>query len=219
MKTGKRNPKSQVPNGHDAMGRKSPGRTAFVPAGRLAGWADRFAASHGGLMSATDTDDGVLLAMRDGAAAVLTAPWPDDGRPGRGTGLVERMVSLASQERRLGLVLVRRGGYGVGIVVAGKLVASKVGTASARSRGGDAGAAVAERAAAEAAKIFASRGFEYLATGGDRLLVEGTLSMPALRSVSGRPRLVPLAVADPKMPVLEKAAVDFCAVRVQITDP
>src|SRR6185312_14377380 len=128
------------------------------------------------------------------------------------------LASLASQERRLGLVLVRRGGYGVGVAVAGKLVASKVGTASARSRGGDPAAAVVERAGAEAAKVFAGQGFEYLATGGDRLLVDAVLAAPALRSVRDRTRLDPLAVADPKMAVLEKAAADFCAVRIQITD-
>ncbi len=194
------------------------GRTAFVPAQRLTGWAERFAAAHQGLASTTDTDDGVQLAMRDGATALLTPPWPDDGRPGRGAGLVERLASLASQERRLGLILVRRGGYGVGVAVAGKLVASKVGTASARSRGGDQGAVVVERAASEAAKVFAGQGFEYLATGGDKQLVESVLGAASLRFVAGRPRLAPLTVTDPKMAVLQKAAADFAAVRVQITE-
>lgn len=194
------------------------GRTAFVPAQRLTGWVERFSAAHKGLASTTDTDDGVQLAMRDGATALLTPPWSDDGRPGRGAGLVERLASLAAQERRLGLVLVRRGGYGVGVAVAGKLVASKVGTASARSRGGDHGAAIVERAVAEAAKVFAGQTFEYLATGGDKQLVEDALGAAALRAVAARPRLAPLAVTDPKMAVLEKAAADFCAVRVQVTD-
>lgn len=193
-------------------------RTTLVPAARLTGWVDRFAASHRGLASTTDTDDGVMLAMRDGATALLTPPWPADGRPGRGAGLVERLAALAAQERRLGIVLVRRGGYGVGVAVAGKLLASKVGTASSRSRGGDSGAAVVERAAAEAARIFSGTTFEYLATGGDRQLIESVLAAPALRTVANRPRLAPLAVTDPKMAVLEKAAADFCAVRVQITD-
>lgn len=193
-------------------------RTAHVPADRLTGWVDRFAAAHQGLESAVDTDDGVMLGMRDGATALLTPPWPDDGRPGRGAGLVARMASLAAQERRLGLLLVRRGGFAVGVALAGKLVAHKVGAASARSRGGDQAAAVVERAAAEAAKVFAGQGFEYLATGGDKRLVEAVLAAPVLRTVAGRPRLVPLAVPDPKMVVLEKAAADFCSVRIQVTD-
>ncbi len=193
-------------------------RTAHVPAERLTGWVERFSAAHGGLAAAENTDDGVLLRLLDGAAALLTPPWPEDGRPGRGAGLVERLASLAAQERRLGLVLVRRGGYGVGVAVAGKLLSSKVGTASARSRGGDQGAVVAERAAAEAAKVFAGVPFEYLATGGDKALVESVLGSPTLRALAGRPRLAPLAVADPKMVVVQKAAADFCAVRVLITE-
>ncbi|ALO66830.1 hypothetical protein AS189_10370 [Arthrobacter alpinus] len=194
-------------------------RTAHVHADRLSGWVDRFAASHRGLASTTDTDDGVLLAMRDGATALLCAPWPDDGRPGRGAGSLERLVSLAAQERRLALVLVRRGGYAVGIAVGGKLVAHKVGTAGSRSRGADSGAAMVQRAAAEAAKVFSGQSFEYLATGGDKPLVESVLATPTLRDVAQRSRLAPLAVADPNMAVLTKAAGDFCAVRITITDP
>ncbi|ALV45540.1 hypothetical protein MB46_08580 [Arthrobacter alpinus] len=193
-------------------------RIAFVPADRLTGWVDRFSAAHGGLSATEDTDDGVLLAMRDGATALLTPPWPADGRPGRGTGLIERLAALAAQERQLGLMLVRRGGFAVGVAVGGKLVAHKVGSASARSRGGDAGAVVAERAAQEAARIFGTANFEYLATGGDKLLVESTLAAPALRRYAGLPRLAPLAVADPKMDVLTRAAADFCSIRITITD-
>lgn len=193
-------------------------RTALVPAARLTGWVERFAAAHQGLAGTEDTDDGVLLATGDGSTALLSPPWPGDGRPGRGAGLVERLASLSAQERRLGLVLVRRGGYAVGISVGGKLVAHKVGTASARSRGGDSAAAVVEKAAAEAAKVFSGEGFEYLAPGGDVKLLAMVLAAPALKTVAGRPRLVPLPVADPNMAVLQKAAADFCAVRIRITE-
>lgn len=203
-------------------------RTAFVPADRLPGWVARFSTAHQGLAATEDTDDGVMLRMRDGAAALLSPPWPDDGRPGRGADLLERLVSRASQERRLGIVLVRRGGYAVGVAVGGKLLAHKVGTPSSRSRGGDPGAAVVQRAAEEAVKVFAGRaleggipggGFEYLATGGDKALVESALASPLLRDHAKRPRLAPLAVADPNMAVLQKAAADFCAVRVTVTEP
>lgn len=194
-------------------------RTAFVPAARLGAWLSRFTAAHGGQLALEDTDDGVSLRLRDGAVALLSPPWPDDGRPGRGANLLDRIESLAAQERRLGIVLVRRGGYAVGVAVGGKLVAHKVGTASARSRGGDQAAAIVERAAAEAAKIFAGTSFEYLAPGGDKQLVESVLAAPQLRTVASRPRLAALAVVDPKMAVLEKAAADFCSVRIQISEP
>lgn len=194
-------------------------RTALVPPARLLGWAERFAASHRGVAATTDTDDGVMLTMCDGATALLTAPWPDDGRPGRGAGLVDRLVSLAAQERRLGLVLVRRGGFAVGVAVGSKLLAHKVGNSGSRSRGGDSGAAIVQRAAAEAAKVFSGQSFEYVATGGDKPLVESVLAVPALHSVAQRPRLEPLAVTDPNMAALTKSAQDFCSVRITITDP
>ncbi|MEO6531198.1 MAG: acVLRF1 family peptidyl-tRNA hydrolase [Specibacter sp.] len=193
-------------------------RTAFVPAARLPGWVERFSAAHGGLERTEDTDDGVALRMRDGAAALLSAPWPDDGRPGRGADVLERLGSVAAQERRIGILLARRGGFAAGVAVAGKLLAHKVGSASTRSRGGDQGAAVAERAAQEAARIFAGHRFEYLATGGDKQLVEAALAAPALRQYAKLPRLAPLAVVDPKMDVLTRAATDFCAIRIRITD-
>lgn len=193
-------------------------RTAFVPAVRLPGWVDRFAAAHRGLAVQEDTDDGVSLRMVDGAVALLSPPWPDDGRPGRGVDLLERLASLASQERALGIVLVRRGGFAVGVSVGGVLRAHKVGSASARSRGADAGAAVVERTRQEAGRVFAGQSFEYLATGGDKALVDAVLAAPTLRPQAGRPRLAPLAVADPNMAVLQKAATDFCAVRIQVTD-
>jgi hypothetical protein len=193
-------------------------RTAFVPADRLSGWVARFSGAHGGLAATEDTDDGVMLRMHDGSVALLSPPWPDDGRPGRGADVLERLTSLALQERRVGIVLVRRGGYAVGVAVGGKLLAHKVGTASARSRGGDAGAAVAERAAQEAARIFGAANFEYLATGGDKLLVESAMAAPALRQYARLTRLAPLAVVDPKMDVLTRAAADFCSIRIRITD-
>ena len=193
-------------------------RTAFVPAARLSGWVDRFSGAHGGLAATTDTDDGVMLVMADGSTALLSAPWPNDGRPGRGDDLLERLVSITAQERQFGVLLVRRGGFAVGVAAAGKLLAHKVGGASARSRGGSQAAAVIERVAGEAGRIFSGHRFEYLATGGDKQLVELALESSTLRKYSAVPRLAPLAVADPSMAVLTRAATDFCAVRVRICD-
>lgn len=209
-----------------------PSRTAFVPAARLPGWVERFAAAHRGLAGQADTDDGVMLRMRDGAVALLSPPWPDDGRPGRGANLLERLASLASQERSTGLVLVRRGGYAVGVAIGGKLLAHKCGTKYVQSRTaaggqsqhrfagrrGNQADALVVKASEEAARIFAGQGFEYLATGGDRALVESVLAESLLRPFAGRTRLAPLAVADPNMAVLVRAAADFCAVRIQVTD-
>ena len=76
-------------------------RVAFVSGARLPGWVERFAASHGTLVE-QELDGGLQLSAADGAVALLQAPWPADGRPGRGGDAVARLASLASQPRGIG---------------------------------------------------------------------------------------------------------------------
>ena len=207
-------------------------RTAFVSGSRLAGWAERFGAAHGGY-TLKDDDDGVRLAARDGAEALLQAPWPVDGRPGRGADPLERLASLASQPRRLGLLLVRRGGYGVGVASEGRLLASKAGSRYVQSRTAAGGQsqqrfahrrsnqadALVEAVALQAAAVLGSASFEYLVAGGDRTLADLVLVQPALKTYAAVPRLPYLDVPDPRAAVVKQAAADACSVRVQVTDP
>lgn len=193
-------------------------RTTYVPASRMPGWLERFDAAHGGRRELKDTDDGVCLVMHDAALALLSAPWPDDGRPGRGADLLERLISLASQERSVGIILARQGNYAVGVAVGGILQAHKVGTSSSRSRGGDKNAAVIQRASEQAVATFAGNYFEYLGTGGDKALVRGVLAVPVMKQFARLPQLPALAVTDPNMAVLTKAAVDLSSIRIRITD-
>lgn len=194
----------------------SPTRFTFVPAGRLHGWVERFSSAHGGCDTLTDTDDGVRLDMSDGTFAVLSPPWPDDGRPGKGHDLLHRLVSLASQERTMGIVLVRRGGYAVGVALSGKLQAHKCGGKHVQPKKNN--IAIISKAAEDCSRVFSANTFEYLATGGDRELVKAVLSEPALRAYALRPRIDPLQVAEPNMAVLSKAAADFASIRVRVTD-
>lgn len=207
-------------------------RTAFISGVRLAGWVDRFGASHGDL-EVEDHDDGVRLLAADGATALLQAPWPDDGRPGRGADLVARLASLASQPRRIGLVLIRRGGYGVAVASEGRLLAAKTGSKYVQSRTAAGGQsqqryarrranqadAMVEAVAELAGQILAGQAVEYIVPGGDRGMAELVLDEPALKAYAGLPRLAYLDVPDPRAAVLKKAAADACAVRVTVTDP
>ena len=216
------------------------GRTAFIPGPRLLGWVDRFAASHGAVQEEPNDGgtllraaDGTLLRAADGAVALLRAPWPVDGRPGKGTTTVERLASLASQERRLGVILVRRGGYAVGVVSGGKVSASKSGSRYVQSRSAAGGSsqqrfarrrenqanALTEAVAGYAAGVFAGHSIEYLVLGGDAALSAAVLEEKALKEYASRTRLAFLAVADPNATVLRRAAADACAVRIQVTDP
>lgn len=206
-------------------------RTAFIAGSRLAGWAERFGAAHGGFQ-VKDDDDGLHLLASDGAEALLQAPWPADGRPGRGADELERLASLASQPRRLGLLLVRRGGYGVAVVSEGAPLASKVGSTYVQSRTAAGGQsqqrfarrrsnqadALVQTVAEQALRIFTSGQFEYVVPGGDRALAGLVLQHPALKDYAALPRLAYLDVPDPKAAVLRKAAADACSVRVQVSD-
>ncbi|MFJ5696715.1 acVLRF1 family peptidyl-tRNA hydrolase [Arthrobacter sp. NPDC093139] len=222
-----------MPNSGTPAGRPAPPtRTAFVPGPRLAGWVERFGASHGAL-EIEDHDDGVRLLAADGASALLQAPWPDDGRPGRGAGLVERLASLASQPRTIGLLLVRRGGYGAAVASGGVILASKTGSKYVQSRTAAGGQsqqrfarrrsnqadAMVEAVAEQARHVYNGHAFEYLVPGGDRSLADQVLSQPALKAYARVSRLAYLDVPDPRAAVLRKAAADACAVRVTVNDP
>jgi hypothetical protein len=192
----------------------------------------RFAASHGGLTE-EELDGGLELRAADGAVALLQAPWPVDGRPGRGGDAVSRLASLAGQPRRLGVVLIRRGGYSVAVISGGAVLASKTGTRHVQSRTAAGGwsqqrfarrranqaDALVEAVADHAARIFADHRIEYVAPGGDRTLAEQVLAEPVLKPYALRPRLAFLDVPDPRAAVLKKAASDLCAVRILVTDP
>lgn len=207
-------------------------RVAFVSGGRLAGWVERFAASHGALME-DELDAGLRLSAADGAVALLQAPWPVDGRPGRGGDAVTRLAALAGQPRTIGTVLVRRGGYSVAVVSAGAVLASKTGTRHVQSRTAAGGwsqqrfarrranqaDALVEAVAEHAGRIFAPHRIEYLAPGGDRTLADQVLAEPVLKRYAGLPRLAFLDVPDPRAAVLKKAAAELCSVRILVTDP
>jgi hypothetical protein len=207
-------------------------RVAFVSGARLPGWVERFASSHGALVE-EELDAGLQLRAADGAVALLQAPWPVDGRPGRGGDAVSRLASLAGQPRSLGTVLVRRGGYSVAVVSGGAVLASKTGTRHVQSRTAAGGwsqqrfarrranqaDALVEAVAEHAARIFAEHRIEYLAPGGDRTLADQVLAEPVLKRYAGVARLAFFDVPDPRAAVLKKAAAELCSVRILVTDP
>ena len=207
-------------------------RLAFVSGDRLPGWVERFAASHG-TVAEEELDGGLQLRAADGATALLQAPWPVAGRPGRGIDAVSRLASLAGQPRRVGAVLVRRGGYSVAVVSGGTVIVSKTGTRHVQSRTAAGGwsqqrfarrranqaDALVEAVAGHAARIFAEQQIEYIAPGGDQALAELVLAEPALKQYGPLARLPFLDVPDPRAAVLKKAAADLCAVRIRVTDP
>jgi len=207
-------------------------RRAEVPADRLPGWLERFAARHGSVRS-EPTEDEVVVIGEDGAVARLAVPFPPmavdhDAVDG---GLVAHLAA----PRRIGVLLVRKGGYAVGVVDAGELVTSKVGSRHvqgrsaaggwsqqrfARRREGQAKVALGAAADVAAAVLLpeAAR-LDALVTGGDRASVDGVLADPRLAPLRPLAPAYRLDVAEPRRAVLDATVPRLTAVVVTVTDP
>ena len=132
----------------------------------------------------------------------------------------------------LGLVLVRRGGYAVGLAEAGRLTAHKVGTRYVQSRTaaggwsqqrfarrrGNQADELARTAAEHAHRILPPGTPAGLVLGGDRALAAQVLRDPRLDHLAELPRRELYDLPDPRLAVLEEAVRRGRAVRVAITD-
>ena len=195
-------------------------REVRVGAERLAKWLDGFAERHGETQR-TDAPDVVELVGADGAHAWIDVPFPPlDGD----------LLEHVQRERRVGVLLVRRGGFGVGVFDGARLIASKVdsryvqGTTKAggssqqrfaRRRANQATAAFADAADA-AARVLGDVQLDALVAGGDRDAVRTVLTDRRLAHLT--PTGPWLTVKDPKRKVLEEMPEQFRAVRIRL-DP
>ena len=199
-------------------------RTVEVPAERLSGWLTRFAERHGS-PTVTLNDDGtqLVLAAPDGAGAAVEVPFPPLP-PG-----VEFMEH-ALRPRTVGVLLVRRGGYAVGVFRGRKLLESKVGAGYvqgqtkaggwsqqrfARRRANQARAAYGV-AADVAARILVPRVVELdaVVTGGDQAGLAQVLADPRLEPLAPLVTARILAVPDPRLAVLTASPEQFLSVRI-----
>jgi hypothetical protein len=207
------------------------GRWVSVEPERLAGFLDRFVARHGA-GSTHATADTVTLSAADGSVAECVVPFPplrvDDSAPYGG------LVKHAARDRRVGVVLVRRGGFAAGVFAGTQLVASKVGSRHVQGRAAAGGwsqqrfarrregqTRVALRAAADVVAEVLLPTFETLdavVAGGDRAACDEVLADPRLRPLVPLLSSVRLEVPDPRQRVLEAAPGLFRAVRVRVVD-
>lgn len=209
---------------------------------RLSRWIDGFAQRHGGL-SAQRADDLVHLVGSDGAQAWITVPFPPLAAcaPALGDGVrdlaydpVADLVAHVVRPRRIGVILVRRGGHASGVFDGATLLSSKVGSRYvqgttkaggwsqqryARRRANQSRAAF-DDAADEAVRIVLPHvaSLDAVVTGGDRGGVDAVLAdarLAPLRSLVTGPLL---GVAEPRLRVLEASPSLFLAVRIAL-DP
>lgn len=208
------------------------GRTVEVSPERLARWLEGFVARHGEA-AVTASGELVELLAADGGVARCAVPYPPlASRPGLPyAGLVDH----AGQERRTGVLLVRRGGYAVGDFAGARLVASKVGSRYVQGRtkaGGWSQQRFARRRQQQASEAFAAAAdvaarvlvpvageLEAVVRGGDRRAVDAVLADPRLAPLL--PLLTPdvHAVPDPRLRVLRDMPARFRAVRITVVDP
>lgn len=216
-------------------------RSVLVPPERLAGWVRRFGERNGAFLTEhpVGAPGVVVLRAENGCTAEITAPLAlssknqmttasEPGEPGRA---VEELIRQASLPLTVGLLLIRRGGYGVGIAREGALIASKNGTRYVQSRTAAGGwsqqrfarrranqaDALVETAAERAAAIFGENAPDCLQPGGDAQLFSDCLAHARMVPYRALPRLPLLPVPDPRQDVLRQAAADTRALRISLT--
>jgi hypothetical protein len=204
-------------------------RRVTVAFSRLPRWLDGFADNHGGLTTEAGPEQ-VLVTAADGARVWIDVPfrpWPvPESRP-----LTALQLHL-NRSRRIGVLLVRRGGYAAGVFEGPTLIASKVGSAYvqgttkaggssqqrfARRRANQARAAFSE-AAEVAVRILLphKEDLEALICGGDRAAVAASLTDPRLAPLLPLRSAPFLPVPDPRLRVLQATPEQFLTVRLAI---
>jgi VLRF1 release factor-like protein len=207
------------------------GRWVDVAAERLERFLAGFAERHGNV-SVTVTAEVVRVVAADGATAECEVPFPpllEDASAAYG-GLVAHVL----RDRRVGVLLVRRGGFAAGVFDGVRLAASKVGsrhvqgrTAAggwsqqrfARRREGQTRVAISAAADVAAAVLLPHcDGMAAVVAGGDRAACDEALRDPRLAPLI--PLLAPrrLDVPEPRMRVLESTPAAFRSVRVRLND-
>lgn len=202
-------------------------RTVWVPAARLERWITGFDERHGG--KAASARDGALhLTGGDGSTATITPPFPAD--------FADAVSFMEACQRipRVGVLLVRRGGFAAAVVEGETVIASDIGKRHVQGRtaaGGWSQQRFARRRdkqvheLVEAATDYAARVIvpllpvEYLATGGDRPLIDQLLADPRLRSLARLPRGPHLEVPDPRRDVVASLPERLGTLRIDVTDP
>jgi hypothetical protein len=232
------------------------GRWVEVPPERFVSWIITFAERHGGVEKIAgpqppgETEGAVTFTAADGAVAECHPPFwspalpssPGPSAPaGQERAVAEALAADAAADRTIGVLLVRLGGYAVGVFsgVPPRLVSSKTGSRPVHGRSAAGGwsqqrfarrrenqAATALRAAADAAvEVFGRYGpdrLDAVVLGGDKRSAAGLAGPRAddrlekyLAKATGRFLTVP----DPRLAVLRDIPRAFLATRIRLTEP
>jgi Actinobacteria/chloroflexi VLRF1 release factor len=210
------------------------GRAVEVEPERLAGFLDRFAAGHGGAVATMVTPQQVDVAAVDGWTASVPVPFGSlSAQSGQRDGIaVDDLLDHLMTPRTIGLLLVRLGGYSVGVARAGVVLTSSTGsrlvhgrTAAggqsqqrfARRREGQARVAL-QAAANTTARVLLPRAAELDAVvlGGDAAALRALAADPRLAALLERAEPRVLDIPEPRRAVLDEAARRARCVEVQL---
>jgi peptide subunit release factor 1 (eRF1) len=222
-----------------------------VPPERLVSWIVTFTERHGGPLTvsygepAADRGSATFTAA-DGAAAECHVPFPplpaepgEQGAPGPDAwAAAEAIAAHATADRTVGVLLVRLGGYAVGVFsgVPPRLDASKSGRRLVHGRSAAGGwsqhrfarrrenqAAAALGAAADAAAgifgPYGADGLDAVVLGGDKRSIAGLRDDARLAPYLGRATDRFLTVPDPSPAVLKGIPPVYQAIRIRLTEP
>ena len=226
-------------------------RWVEVPPERLVRWVENFTLRHGTAV-AEPGPEVVMLRASDGTAAACHPPFPPLPQPRASEGELagppresqpdpvrqaELMAAHAAAGRTVGVLLVRLGGYAVGVFTGDppQLATSKTGSRLVHGRAAAGGwsqhrfarrrenqATAALRAAADTALAvlgpYEGR-LDAVVLGGDRRTMAGVRADPRLAPFIALAVERFITVPDPRLAVLKDTPRQFRAIRIRLTEP
>jgi Actinobacteria/chloroflexi VLRF1 release factor len=217
------------------------GRWVDVPPERLVSWIVTFTDRHGAAsVSRDEAGATVTFSAADGSAAECHPPFPPLSRAGDRdpAAAAAAIVAHAVADRTVGVLLVRLGGYAVGVFTGTppRLAGSKTGRRPVHGRSAAGGwsqqrfarrrenqAATALRAAADAAAAvfgpYGAAGLDAVVLGGDKRAVGGLRGDARLTPYLDRATDRFLTVPDPRLAVLRDIPSSYLAIRIRLTEP
>lgn len=207
---------------------------------RFVRWCEGFAQRHGGelaepprVLAHDDACSGqaIELTAADGSTATCCVPFPPLAPA---AGLINALAAHALAPRTVGVLLVRRGGYAVGVFEGRQLIDSKVGARHVQGRtkaGGWSQQRFARRREGQAREAYAAAAdtaarillphtarLDALIVGGDAGALGALRVDPRLKAVWDKESGPQLNVGDPKMADLQKAPDHFRAIRIRLLE-
>ncbi len=175
----------------------------------------------------------MVLTAADGATATVQPFILSSSHDLAGFGGIEALGRWAMPPVAVALILVRRGGYAVGLGQGPELVSHKVGTRYVQSRTAAGGwsqhrfarrrdnqaDALVVSVIDHARRVVLASPTGALVVGGDKSLVRDVLADPRLARLVNLPRRELFDLPDPKLVVLEQALRRGRAVRIQLIEP